>query len=432
MKKQELIDYLENHGWNKVKLGLERTKELLFKLGNPQDKLKFIHVAGTNGKGSTCAMLMSILMEAGYKIGFYPSPYLVDFSERIQINEKNIDEKSLERIGEKVKNISDNMTTHPSYFEMVTAIGMQYFLEQKCDIVILETGMGGRLDSTNIIEKPLLSIITNIGLDHVEFLGDNIEAIAREKAGIIKQECSTVSYDNPKEVKNILIEEANKKNSEIAFASNNDIKLLSFDIDEKIGQKILYNNKEYFLSLLGLNQLNNLSVVFKAIETLKEKEIKNKKIVIEEEDIKKGLGKVKWPARFQMLSKSPLFILDGGHNAQCAKALAENISYYFKEQGITFILGMLKDKNYKEVIDEIIPFAQKVITVTPDNPRALDGKELKKVIEKKLKEINKEFVECTFYESLHEAIKESEKSEITICFGSLYLAGDVIREFNEI
>ena len=200
MTPQEAIDYIEQFTWSTTKLGLERTQALLRALGDPQKKLKFIHVAGSNGKGSTCAMLAAILRSAGYRTGLYISPYIQDFCERMQIDGENVPGDKLAEITERVRVIADAMEDHPSQFELVTAIAMEYFCEARCDIVVLEVGMGGALDSTNAIDAPEVAVITNIGLEHTEYLGDTLEKIAATKAGIIKSGCSAVCYDGAPEV----------------------------------------------------------------------------------------------------------------------------------------------------------------------------------------------------------------------------------------
>ena len=254
---EEALSYINDFTWSKSRLGLKRTRELLCKLGDPQKKLKFIHVAGTNGKGSICAMTERILREAGYRTGFYPSPYLEDFRERIQVNGELITKEALTRITERVASAADMMEDHPSQFELITAIGMLYFMEQKCDFVVLEVGMGGALDSTNVIDVPEVAVIANIGLDHTEYLGDTIEKIAETKCGIIKSGSSVVSYSNVFSVMEIIRNTCKEKRAPLYEAK--DVKFLCHDL---YGQKFLSEGREYILSLLGKNQEKKCSNCF--------------------------------------------------------------------------------------------------------------------------------------------------------------------------
>ena len=219
MTPKEAVSYIEHYGWSKTRLGLERTRKLLQKLGNPQKQLKYVHVAGSNGKGSTCAMLDAILRAAGYRTGLYTSPYIQDFCERIQVDGQNIPGEDLARLTERVKAAAEEMDDHPSQFELVTALGMLYFAERHCDIVVLEVGMGGALDSTNVIDAPEVAVITNIGLEHTEYLGDTLEAIAATKAGIIKRGCHAVCYDGAPEVTAVVRNVCAEKGASMLFLS---------------------------------------------------------------------------------------------------------------------------------------------------------------------------------------------------------------------
>ena len=420
MTPNEAISYIENYGWSTTRLGLDRTKELLSKLGNPQKKLKFIHIAGSNGKGSTSAMLSAILMEAGYKTGLYISPYIEVFNERIQINGEHIPGERLAEITARVKGIADEMDDHPSQFELVTAIGILYFLEENCDIVVLEVGMGGSLDSTNAIDSPEVAVITNIGLEHTEYLGDTLEEIAKTKGGIIKEGCSCVCYDGAPEVTAVIKGICEEKNVPLIVADFDRIHKIDSSLE---GQRFQYGN-EYTLSLLGPHQLYNASVVLETIKTLR-----NKGWEISDEHIKQGLKKVSWPARFEVLSKEPTFILDGGHNPQCAEALVESIKEYLPNEKILFLLGVLADKDYESIIRMMLPYAYQFICVTPISERALPGNDLADYI---VKTGGKAIASDTIDEGvmLAEEIAEKEKLSI-IAFGSLYLAGSVRSIFKE-
>ena len=266
MTAQEAVAYIENYTWSTTRLGLDRTRELLHALGNPQHKLKFIHVAGSNGKGSTCAMLDSVLRAAGYRTGLYTSPYIQDFCERMQVNGRNIGGDALARITERVRLFADAMEDHPSQFELVTAIGMVWFLEERCDVVLLEVGMGGALDSTNVIDAPELAIITNIGLEHTEYLGNTLGEIAAAKAGIIKPGCACVMYDLAPEAAAVVEAVCEEAAVPLRRADFSQIVSLASTLE---GQRFAYRGAEYSLALLGRHQLCNAALVLEAVEALR-------------------------------------------------------------------------------------------------------------------------------------------------------------------
>ncbi len=414
MTPKEAVDYIENYTWSTTHVGLERTKTLLAALGNPQEKLKFIHVTGSNGKGSTCAILDSVMKKAGYKTGLYISPYLVDFTERIQINTVPIPGEDLARITERVRVIADSMEEHPSQFELVTAIAMVYFFECRCDIVILEVGMGGALDSTNVIPAPEAAVFTNIGLEHTEYLGDTIEAIAETKGGIIKKGCDCVIYDGAPEATDVLINICQRLNVPYRLADMKNIEPLSHSID---GQLLKYKGREYSFPLLGEHQLHNLNVALEVIEVMQKRGF-----IISEEAAYVGVAEVFWPARFQVLTKEPVtFILDGGHNPQCAEALANIIRDYMPDEKITFLIGVLADKDYKSMLASVMPYAARFVCITPDSPRALDNRLLAEAIT----ENGYEAICCP---SVEEAIRYTcSCGNTVVAFGSLYMAGDVLK-----
>lgn len=405
---QEAIDYINAHTWSQWKLGLSRTRDLLALMGDPQKKLRFVHVAGSNGKGSTCAMLERILREAGYVTGLYPSPYIEDFRERIQVCGEYITEEALCRITAKVKELADSMEDHPTQFELITAIGMEYFAEKNCGIVVLEVGLGGLFDSTNIIDAPEAAVITNIGLEHTEYLGSTLAEIAANKCGIIKPGADVVCYENLPEVMEVVRRTCADKGCPLHIARLGRVVPVERTLygqtfrflknsEEKDGQEKESPRKNSWeedgqekdspegtllrLALLGEYQLHNAATVLTTVEVLR-----GRGFSIPEEAVKTGMAEVKWPARFEVLSHRPLFILDGGHNPQCAAALAESIRTYLPEaEGIApgkgrivFLMGMLADKDYRAVIDIISPFAAAFVCLTPDSPRALSAEDLAK------------------------------------------------------
>ncbi len=418
MNKQEAIDYIESNTWSKTRLGLDRTRELLHLLGEPQKKLKFIHVAGTNGKGSSCAMLASVLAEAGYCCGLFTSPHIVQINERMQINGVSISDDDLISLVEIVKPIAESMQDHPSQFEIITAMAMLYFLRQKCDIVVLEVGLGGLLDSTNVIDKPEVAVITNIGLEHTEYLGNTLEKIASAKAGIIKRDCITVCYRGSQEVEKVFENKCKENNSKLIKAKFDSIKLISSSLK---GQYFSYDGLEnLFIPLLGEHQLKNASVVIETIRALSTLGWN-----ITDDALYKGLRNTVWIVRFELVDDDPLFIIDGAHNPQCVQELANTINKYLPKEKVTFILGVLKDKDYLSMIKSVLPYGENFICVTPDSPRALANEELKYAI---YSLGGKAIAVPSLKESIRIAKKLSQAKPI-VAFGSLYMVGLLRQEY---
>ena len=415
MTPQEAIDYIEQYTWSTTRLGLERTQALLRALGDPQKKLKFIHVAGSNGKGSTCAMLAAIAQAAGYRTGLYISPYIQDFCERMQVNGENVPGDTLALITERVRAIADAMEDHPSQFELVTAIALEYFLEAACDIVVLEVGMGGALDSTNAIDAPEAAVITNIGLEHTEYLGDTLEAIAETKAGIIKPGCRAVCYDGASEVTEVVKRVCRKKGVPLQCVDFSRLEPVAETLD---GQTFRWDGKEKRVALLGPHQLHNTATVLTTVDALRSRGWK-----IPETAVDEGLASVKWPARLEVLSRDPVFLLDGGHNPQCAEALAAAIEKLFPGQKVVFLLGVLADKDYPQIMDIVMPYAKKFVCLTPFSPRALTADQLRDY----LKSLGAEAVsyDSNVERGIRAAQKAAGKRSAVVAFGSLYLAGHV-------
>ena len=417
MTYEEALAYLEDYTWSKTRLGLGRTRELCARLGDPQKELRFIHVAGSNGKGSTCAMLASILQAAGYKTGLYTSPYIQDFCERIQINGENIPHERLAEVTERLAAAVEGMDDHPSWFEMVTAAAFQYYKEENCDIVVLEVGMGGEFDSTNVIDAPEAAVIMNIALEHTEYLGDTIEAIAQTKSRIIKPGCNAVSYDNIPEVREVIAATAQEAGAPLVFADPGTINLLGRDLS---GQTFEWEGKTYNLPLHGEHQLRNVSVVMEVIRALRSRGWN-----VPDEAVREGLAKVTWPARFEILAKEPLVILDGGHNSQCAEAMVECYAGLLPDQRTEMVLGILADKDYERMIDILMPYASGFHCISPENERALAADELASII----KEHGRQAA-VQSYDDLESAIKDAldaaaDHGTPVICFGSLYLTGEI-------
>ena len=317
----EAIEYIHSVCWKGSIPGLDRTENLLKLMGNPEKKLKFVHIAGTNGKGSTAAMTASILQKAGYRVGLYTSPYIYRFHERMQVNGVEISDEDLAAVTEYVKPLAQSLEVSPTEFELVCCIAFEYFLRQNCDIVVLEVGMGGAFDATNVIECPEVAVITNIGLDHTDFLGSTVEEIAATKAGIFKEGGRAVIYRGSESVEKVFEDVCAQRNVSLKKANFDGLKLHACNLE---GQTFdCGHRKDLFLPLLGVHQLKNAAVVLSIADTLVEQGWH-----ISEEHIRDGLRFARWPGRFDIVGRDPLFIIDGGHNPQCIEALVLNIRDY--------------------------------------------------------------------------------------------------------
>lgn len=424
MNYDQAIEYI--HGTSKfgVKLGLENVKTLLDLMGNPHKKLRYVHVAGTNGKGSTVAFIGSILVESGYRVGIYTSPFIQRFTERIRINNDEISKEDLARIAsfvrEKVEIMVSKGFNHPTEFEIVTAIAFQYFFEQDCDIVVLEVGLGGRFDSTNVIDDPLVSVITTISYDHMDILGDTLSKIAFEKAGIIKDGTNVVLYPQADEAERVFEEVCKEKKAKLNKISFDVAKILGFSID---GQEFNYKEmKSLRISLLGKHQIKNAVTAIEAVSVLREKGYN-----ITEDSIRKGLLKAKWPGRLEVLCRKPVFIIDGAHNLEGARALTGFLKEYFPQNKIVFIMGILKDKEYLSIIEEVVPYAKYIITVTPQNKRALPAKELSEIIKRYCNNI---VTSDTIEGAVKKSLELTPEDGLICAFGSLYYIGEVRSMFS--
>lgn len=401
-----------------IRPGLERIRCLLAKMGNPQDQLKFIHVAGTNAKGSTCAMLSSILREAGFKTGLFISPFITDFCERIQVNNEKIPRETLSRLVAEVFPIIEEMEMQGEYiteFEFVTALGFRYFLEQKCDVVVLEVGLGGRLDATNVITAPILSVLTKIDLDHTSILGERLEEIATEKCGIIKPRGTTIIYpqQHPAALKTIKRIAAARENR-CFTASTQDIRVVSETLD---GTEFFYNGEKFYLPLLGEHQVKNAVTALCAIKKLPESGFH-----ISREAVRRGLANCHFPARLEVFSREPIILLDGAHNPGGALALKNAIKKYHLPRPLVGIFGMLKDKEVDEFLACLSGEFSDIITLTPKNPRALLAADL---AEKALKYCENAVAIDNSSEAISSALKIAGKHGAIVIAGSLYLAAEI-------
>lgn len=410
MNGKEAIAYIESRTAS-TRLGLCRTRELLAMLGDPQKKLRFVHVAGTNGKGSACAMLSSVLEASGYRVGLFTSPYIRVFNERIQINGENISDADLARLTEMLIPKVNAMSDPPSQFELITAIAMCYYLEQGCDIVVLEVGLGGELDSTNVIDCPEVAVIMNIGLEHTEYLGNTIASVASAKAGIIKSGTTAVCYDSVPDAMAVFRDRCESVGAVYAPVDFSGIEKTGSGL---MSQSFEYFGKPYTLPLLGEHQLKNAATVLTAIEVLR-----NKGFEIDEAALKKGMESTVWPARFELMRKSPPFILDGAHNPQCAAALSEGLSSVFPDSRFVMLCGVLGDKDHDAMLSLLLPHVKRAVCVTPDSPRALPAAEL-------ADEIARHGVEARACSDVYEALRlVLDSGEPVLACGSLYLAGEI-------
>ena len=415
MTAEQAIAYIHSVFWKGSIPGLGRTNTLLEKMGNPHKDLKFVHIAGTNGKGSTAAMTASILRKAGYRTGLYTSPYIYQFGERMQVDGVLISDEELVEITQFVKPLADSMEESPTEFELVTCIAFEHFKRKGCDIVVLEVGMGGALDSTNVIDCPEVAVITNIGLDHTDYLGNTLEEIAFNKAGIIKENGHAVIYRGTPSVEAVFEKVCAEKNTRLKKADFAGLRLKSHDLFEQVFDCGDYT--DLHLPLLGDHQLHNAAVVLAVTETLIEKGWN-----ISRQNIFDGIRDVSWPGRFDVIRRDPLFIIDGGHNPQCLEALVKNIQDYLSGKRIIALTGVLADKDYGEMYRPVMPYISQFVCVTPPNPRRLLAGELAAHLQR----AGAEAVACqTIPEGVQKATELAGADGAVLCFGSLYTIGDI-------
>ena len=415
MTLDEALRYIHEVCWKGTIPGLERIQALLDAMGNPERKCKFVHVTGTNGKGSTCAMVASILRKAGYKTGLYTSPYLIRFNERIQINGEQISDADICELTEYVKPFAESIFERPTEFEMVTAIGFEYFARHKCDIVVCEVGMGGEFDATNVIPAPEAAVICNIGLDHTEVLGDTLEKIAGAKSGIIKPGCDAVLYRERPSVEAVFEERCKALNAPLHKADFDSLHLLSHSLEGQVFDWERFHALR--LPLLGEHQLHNAAVALTTARVLQKRGWK-----ITDEQIREGIESVRWPGRFELMRKDPMFIIDGGHNPQCIEALVKNIRDYLPGRELTVLTGVLGDKDFHCMYRDVAQYAKEFITITPANARALTAEKLADY----LRQFGKPVTACDVVaDGVRLAIEHAGKDGVVLCYGSLYMIGDI-------
>ncbi len=440
------IEYINTPRWLTSRLGLDRTRELLDRLGRPQDSLRFVHVAGTNGKGSTCAFLSSILVAAGYRTGLFTSPYIETFYERIRVNGENISDDELTWATLRVRDAAEAMEAeggeHPTEFELMCAVALVHFARVRCDIVVLEVGLGGRLDSTNVIDAPEVAAITSIALDHTDLLGDTIAKIAHEKAGIVKPSSSVVSWPQEPSAMEAVRGAARRAGDELIVP---DFSLLSVgkveneldarrDSMSQVGvpmRQFSYRGRGYKTRLLGTYQPSNAAMAIEVAGALRARGWD-----IPDEAVVRGIAETRWPARFEVLPQPEGFarvVVDGGHNPQGAGVLAASLRDVFPGERPVFLVGILADKDYRHMLEKIASLGSAFVCVTPPNPRALSAGDLACAIREIVDPENEApiVVASGFPDAVRQARVLAGADGLICAFGSLYSIGDVKAAFAE-
>ncbi len=420
MTYQEALTYIHSISWRGSKPGLERISGMMEQLGNVQEDLKFIHIAGTNGKGSVSAMLSSVLTAAGYRTGLFISPYIMRFNERMQVNGMPISDEELAEIVTEVQPVAESMAERPTEFEIITAAAFVWFARQKCDIVVLETGLGGRLDATNLISKNVCAVITNLGMDHTEYLGNTLAEIAGEKCGILKPGCPVVAYRSAPEAMKVIRARAKELECPVRTADFGKIKALSADLQ---GQTFQYKQfPELTVHLLGAHQLKNAAVALETISVLRKAGWE-----IPDEAVVHGLDATRWPGRFEVLQDNPLVIVDGAHNPQGVESLIAAVKEYLPGQHIVCVTGVLADKDWKPMMDRLKTVVSDFVAVTPDSPRALGNVRLARYLTDREHWVS---VADDVEKGLTGALERAKATGgMVLACGSLYMAADVRRFF---
>lgn len=428
MNYSEAMNYIESVSKRGSVLGLDTTRELLRRVGNPQDELSFIHIAGTNGKGSALAFISEILMEADYRVGRYISPIIYCYQEKIQVNHEYISAEAIAKHITVLKEACDAMVLEgleqPTVFEIETAMAFLHFAEEKCDLVVLETGMGGRDDSTNVIRSPLVSVLMSISLDHVGMIGNNLEEIATCKAGIIKENSDTVLYAQSDEVMNIVRAVCEQKHNNLTISRPDRIVCKENSL---YGQVFDYDDlQDIRMTLLGEHQMKNAAVAVEVVKVL------NKKgYTIRDEAVLRGIANTRWPGRFEIVNSRPLIIMDGAHNPDGAMTFRKSVLQYLQGYTVIMIMGVLKDKDYPEIVRLTNDLASVIITVNPDNARALSDVELKNTIDQyKVRDIPvlaAGRIESAIELASQIAMQLQQDNTAIVVFGSLSFLGDLGR-----
>ena len=419
---EETLQYLQFDNWAQSAPGLARSRELLGLLGDPQKKLKFVHIAGTNGKGSTAAMLAAVLQSAGYRTGLYTSPHLLRFHERMRVNGEEIDDESLISLTNTVRNAAEQMSEMPTGFEIMTAIAFLYFVQERCDIVSLEVGLGGRMDSTNVIPAPEVCVVMNIGLEHTAILGDTLEKIAAEKCGIIKRGAHAVLFGQTEGVEAVAREKCTQEGVTLTVTAQEKLERISSSLD---GQVFKYRGRgPYHLRLLGEYQLLNALTVIDTCTALRSRGWEK----LTDEAIDSGLSAARWPGRLELLRRSPDFIVDGAHNPQCVDALMDSLAALYSGKKLIFLTGVLRDKDWQQMLRRALPLAKAFVVITPPSARALDENELAGWLRAQGIEA---IPAAGTDDGVRRALAIAGKDDAICSWGSLYFTGEVRRVLTE-
>lgn len=421
MNFQETMDYIQELGKYGVRPGLENMENLMEKLGNPHNELSFVHIAGTNGKGSVAAFISEILRQNGYRTGRYVSPAIFEYREEIQVGKRLISKKELCRKMTVMREICQELVEegkpHPTAFEVKTAMALWHFREQGCQIVVLEAGLGGLLDATNIIENTKVAVFTSISLDHMKILGGTLREIAGQKAGIMKPGAVAVAFKGEEEAVEVLREKANTLQIPLILVDAGDARKVKRGLEKQSFSYGKYQNLTITLS--GSYQIENAMVAVRAVEALSETGFP-----ISDKAVYQGLAKTVWPGRFQVLSRKPYFIADGAHNRDAARRLAESIEFYFTNRRILYIIGMLRDKEQEEVLRVTCPLAAQILTVPTKGERGTSSYEL-------ACKAGKYHENVTATDSVEEAVELAyllaDETAVIIAFGSLSYLGELVR-----
>lgn len=421
MTKDEAIRYIEQSGSRSAASARPgdnpvKTRALLSALSTPLSDMRFIHVCGSNGKGSVCAMLDAILRAAGYRVGLFTSPHVQDFCERIRVDGKMIGGEALGALCERAKPLIHALDRPVGYFCLITALALQYFADQRCDIVILETGIGGTYDATNAIPHKELAVVTAIGLEHTDLLGNDLSQIAQDKAGIITEGCDCVAFCNDPAVNDVLRAVCSEKKVPLKFADNRTAVVESVSLSPP--RQIMRYGDLYTLSLLGDYQAENAALSIEAVRALR-----RRGLTVPEQSVKEGLSCARWPARLEVLSDDPVVILDGGHNPQCAVALDRALSSLFGEGRALLLIGMMRDKRIAETLSCLLPRIARAFCVAPDDTRALPAQEMAQTI---LALGRSAQAYSSVGEAYGDAVSAASAAKLPlVIFGSLYLAGEI-------
>lgn len=419
----EALNYINDVNKFGTRPGLESIGKLLDLLGNPQKDMKYIHVAGTNGKGSTSSYMARALKEADYKVGLFTSPFIERFNERISINGKDIPNNRLanitKNIKEKIEIMLEQGYEHPTTFEIITSIAFAYFKEENVDYVVLEVGLGGRLDCTNIIDESMVSIITTIDYDHIDLLGDTLEKIAFEKSGIIKNKGLVISYPQKEEVMKVIEAKALEEEAELYRCPMENITIKDLNA---LGGVFDFKYKDYIyenieISLLGKYQVYNATLALYTLLKLREKNL----IKITDEQIREGIKRTSWMGRMEMLKEEPGFLIDGAHNLQAAKTLAESLKK-FKYKKLILGIAMLGDKDVDHVMEVLAPLADQIVITEVNMPRKMDIESFEKIVRKYNSNIS---IEKDIKKAIDKTYELAEEDDLIVFAGSLYLIGDV-------